>query len=224
MNVLAQQTEIEIEIEASPAGFFETPIAYAHLKNSEQLIQSLEQSIRHRKSQDDGLQRSNLGGWHSDTNMLDWGGSSAKALANTAVKLAKRMSHFNDKGIDDYLWSVRMWANVTGKGGLNQPHVHPGNIWAAVLYLNMGLDANVETSVGGEFYLEDPRFPMLAMHTTAFRLMGVDGNPQNYQPEFKLSRGDLIVFPSWLRHGVRTYSGEKQRITIAMNINIIPKQ
>ena len=63
------------------------------------------------------------------------------------------------------------------------------------------------------------RFPTFAMHNTAVRMLGADGNPQQYKIEFKLNRGDLIVFPSWLRHGVRPYTGKRERISIAMNID-----
>lgn len=62
--------------------------------------------------------------------------------------------------------------------------------------------------VGGALYFEDSRFPMCAMRHTAFRLMGDDGQPQAYQPELRPRAGDLIVFPAWLRHGVRPYTGE----------------
>ena len=36
----------------------------------------------------EGVQISNLGGWHSNTAMLEWGGEPAKALAAKAMALA----------------------------------------------------------------------------------------------------------------------------------------
>ena len=60
---------------------------------------------------------------------------------------------------------------------------------------------------------------MAAMHNTAVRMIGSDGQPQQYQVEFKLQRGNVVVFPAWLRHGVRPYTGERERISIAMNID-----
>ena len=116
-----------------------------------------------------------------------------------------------------------MWANVTPNGGLNHIHVHPGNLWAAVLYLDMG-DGADEEDVGGNFYLEDPRFPMCAMRETALRMVGSDGQAQQYEVDFKLARGNLIVFPAWLRHGVRQYTGARERISIAMNIDATRRQ
>lgn len=207
-----------LRIEAAPAPFFETPLVIAQLKHAQDLLADLRGTILARKAVSAGLSRSNYGGWHSETDMLDWGGPAAAKLAQSAVNLAKRMSFFQETGVDAYHWQVRMWANVTPKGGLNQLHAHPQNLWAGVLYVDMG-DGGSGGDVGGALYFEDPRFPMCAMHHTAFRLMGVDGQPQAYQPELRPRAGDLIVFPAWLRHGVRPYTGEGERISIAMNID-----
>lgn len=98
-------------------------------------------------------------------------------------------------------------------------HAHPGNVWAAVLYIDMGDESESSEDVGGAFYVEDPRFPMAAMHNPAIRMTGIDGQPQQYEVEFKLVRGNLVVFPAWLRHGVRPYTGKRERISIAMNID-----
>ena len=207
-----------------PLGLFETPLAYGNLTDGDALISELERLIRQRKDQSPGLARSNIGGWHSDTDMLEWGGQPAQKLAQTAINIAKRMSHFQDSSVADREWLVRMWANVTPAGGLNHLHSHPGNLWAAVLYIDMGYETEQESrNAGGSFYLEDPRFPMTAMRDTAFRMRGADGEPQQHQTEIQLQRGNLIVFPAWLRHGVRLYTVKRERISIAMNIDAVRK-
>ena len=207
-----------------PLGLFETPLAYGNLTDGDALISELERLIRQRKDQSPGLTGSNIGGWHSDTDMLEWGGQPAQKLAQTAINIAKRMSHFQDSSVADREWLVRMWANVTPAGGLNHLHSHPGNLWAAVLYIDMGYETEQESSnAGGSFYLEDPRFPMAAMRDTAFRMRGADGEPQQYQTEIELQRGNLIVFPAWLRHGVRPCTGKRERISVAMNIDAVRK-
>lgn len=218
-----------LQVEAQHLGFFETPLAYTRLKDAEPLLKDLEMAIGKKRVTSEGVNRSNIGGWHSDTDMLNWGASAATKLADTAIKICKRLSHFQDSSVDSYDWSVRMWANVTSHGGLNQAHAHPGNLWAAVLYLDLGedLDENLEGApdskkkVGGAFYIEDPRFPMAAMHNTASRLIGSNGQPQLYEVDLNLERGNLLIFPAWLRHGVRQYTGNRQRVSIAMNIDAV---
>ena len=213
-----------LRVEAQPIGIFETPIAYGRLKDADEVMKELEVAIRKRKTISTGLSRSNLGGWHSESDMLDWGGPAAHKLAEAAVNIAKRMSYFKESSAEDRQWLVRMWANVTPEGGLNLLHSHPGNLWAAVLYIDMGHETEQEShDAGGSFYLEDPRFPMAAMRDTAFRMRGVDGQPQQYQTEIQLRRGNLIVFPAWLRHGVRPYTGKRERISVAMNIDAVRK-
>ena len=216
-------TSYDFRVQAQPVGFFETPVAFGQLTGGEPLLTDLEAVIRQRKTGDEGVRRSNVGSWHSDTRMLEWGGPAATQLANTAVNMAKRMSHFKESSPDRFNWLVQMWANVTPQGGMNDVHVHPGNLWAAVLYIDMGDGGDGQHDVGGHFFFEDPRFPMIAMRNTGMRMLGIDGQPQELQPELKLQRGSLLVFPAWLRHGVRTYTGNRERITVAINIDAVPK-
>lgn len=208
----------DLRVQAEFAPVFETPVALARIAPAEGLLEALKATIQMRRAATPGVQRSNHGGWHSDTRMLDWGGPGALKLAQMTVNLAKRMSFFHAAEVDGLDWHVRMWANVTPNGGLNQLHAHPQNLWAGVLYVDMG-DGGIGDDVGGALYFEDPRFPMNAMHNTAFRLIGRDGRPQAYQPELQPRAGDLIVFPAWLRHGVRPFTGAGERISIAMNID-----
>lgn len=212
----------DFRVQAQPMGLFETPVAVGVLNNGEEFMRDLEAAIRRHMSADQGISRSNIGGWHSATDMLDWGGAAATQLAETAIKMARRMTFFKDASAHDFDWRCQMWANVTPKGGMNDVHVHPGHLWAAVLYLRMGNEEDGEQDVGGNFYVEDPRFPLITMRNPGMRLLGMDGNAQEIQPEFKLQRGNLLVFPAWLRHGVRPYTGDRERITIAINLDAFP--
>lgn len=209
----------EIKVEAQRNALFETPIVLAKFKNADRLVEALTTSILDKQRTSDGLQRSNVGGWHSDTDMMRWGGAAAALLADKTVAVAKRLSFFADRSHDDFDWRCQMWANVSVKGAWNHTHVHPGNLWSAVFYIDMGGE-----NCGGAFYFEDPRFPISAMHNTRFRFAGADGQPQAWQPELNVSRGDLLMFPSWLRHGVRPYEGDGHRISIAINVDAIPKR
>ncbi|MEL6386392.1 MAG: TIGR02466 family protein [Pseudomonadota bacterium] len=215
----------DIKVQAQRIALFETPIVTAHFAGGDDLIADLETVIRRNMAEDpNGVKRSNIGGWHSDTHMLDWGGAPARLLADRAVAMAKRLSNFGHNSHDDYHWLVQMWANVSPPGASNHMHIHPGNLWSAVLYIDMGgagETGNDTSDAGGEFYFEDPRFPLAAMHNTAFRFIGADGQPQLWQPEFRPKRGDFLMFPAWLRHGVRPYTGDRQRISIALNVDAV---
>jgi uncharacterized protein (TIGR02466 family) len=206
-----------LNLKAQMMPLFETPVAIAKVEAPEGVIDALRDVILRRRAEDPGVVRSNIGGWHSDTDMLHWGGQAARQVADAAVRLAKRMSHFNETTVEDYDWPVEMWANVSGQGAANLAHTHPGNLWACVFYVDFGGAPTEQT--GGEFFLEDPRFPLTAMHTTAFRMKGVDGHAQQHMRDFRLEPGDMVIFPAWLRHGVLPYSGGRERISIAINID-----
>jgi len=217
---------IEFRIKAQSIGFFETPVAICQLSEAESLLDDIERKVRERRNNDPGVTRSNVGSWHSDTNMLEWGGESAKALGEKVVSIARRMSYFKGTSPDAFNWLLQMWANITPPGGMNDLHAHPGNLWAAVLYLDMGRSERDEPAAiedaGGNFFIEDPRFPLNVMHNTGFRIMGAEGKPQEIQQELRLNRGDVIIFPAWLRHGVRPYTGDRERISVAIKIDAVP--
>lgn len=203
-----------IRVRAEQLGLFETIVLHGQLSDAAPLTTALEASIRAHKAQQPGIERSNVGGWHSKTDMLDWGGSAAAKLAEMAVRTAKRLSHFEGRDPATVEWDVRMWANVSPPGALNMSHSHPGVLWAAVYYVAVG-----EEGAGGELYLEDPRFPLPQMTLPGFRVIGVDGQPQPVEHRIAPKTGDLILFPAWIRHGVRPYLGSGERISIAMNLS-----
>jgi uncharacterized protein (TIGR02466 family) len=203
-----------IRVRAEQLGLFETIVLHGQLSDAAPLTAALETSIRAQQAAQPGIERSNVGGWHSKTDMLDWGGPAATKLAEMALRTAKRLSHFEGRDPATVEWDVRMWANVSPPGALNMSHAHPGVLWAAVYYVAAG-----EAEAGGELYLEDPRFPLPLMTFPGFRVLGMDGQPQPIEHRIAPKTGDLILFPAWIRHGVRPYTGSGERISIAMNLS-----
>lgn len=221
---MADYADIKIKAQMTP--MFETPVVLAKFEQADGLIDDLKAVILKQMQADpDGMKRSNVGGWHSDTEMLSWGGAPAKILCEKAIAMAKRLSAFAGASHDDFSWWCQMWANVSGPGASNHMHIHPGNLWSAVLYVDMGGDGETGDDVSqsaGRLYFEDPRYPVAYMHNTRFRFVGPEGQASQVQPELKTQRGDFVMFPAWLRHGVRQYAGNRQRISIAMNVDATP--
>ncbi len=212
-----------IRVRAAQIGLYETPILHGRLADAAALTTALRTTILDHHAAVPSLARSNVGGWHSATDMLDWGGPAAAALADTAVKMAKRASHFDGRDAATVEWTVKMWANVSPPGALNMSHAHPGVLWAAVYYIDMGVAPAASDGggeAGGELFFEDPRFPVPFMRLPGFRLLGIDGQPQPVERRLPTEAGDLILFPAWLRHGVRPHLGTGDRISIAMNIDV----
>ncbi len=209
-----------VRMRAAQVGLFETPILHGQLIGASDLLVELEAIIRARRAAEPGVARSNIGGWHSSTDMLAWGGPAAEKLGQLALNAAKRVSNFGnlDQGAVD--WSMKMWANISPAGSLNMSHSHPGVLWAAVFYVAMG-EPGPDGAHGGELFFEDPRFPLPLMGMAGFRMIGIDGQPQANERRWPTKAGDIVLFPAWLRHGVRPYYGASDRISIAMNIDVV---
>jgi uncharacterized protein (TIGR02466 family) len=208
-----------LKVAARMEGLFSTPVVVGKVEEPQGLIAEIKERVLARQAAHPGQKRSNVNGWHSTPDMLDWGGNAARRVARASIDLAKKMSRFTDGTADDYDFDVTMWANVSGPGAYNQPHTHAGILWAAVFYVDAGMEG-ADGDVGGRIYFEDPRHPLPTMRLGSFRMAGADGKPQDYQSSIRPAAGDLILFPAWLKHGVEPYSGTSQRISLAMNIDV----
>lgn len=200
---------------------FSTPFVIDRLKSAEGIAVLREAILAERARDKDGVQISNIGGWHSNTKMLEWGGEAARALALKAMELADaNMVNLGAQQGREYGWVPEMWANVSHKGHANQYHTHPGCFWSAVAYIDDGYEGDTDAGLGGELQLLDPRMPMVRMTALDLRLKDVGGKMQNNEPMVRPQTGLMVMFPSWLQHSVRAFHGSGTRISIA--INLIP--
>ena len=198
---------------------FPTPFIVDRLQ-SEEGIEALRSAIAEERARDnEGLKISNLGGWHSNTQMIDWGGEAAKALAYKAMQMADTYT-LDVKSPQDsrFGWVPEMWANVSGKGDANQYHTHPGSFWSAVAYIDDGYSGDSDAGLGGQLQVLDPRMPMVRMTAPDLRITDGKGNAQQSEMSIRPATGMIVMFPSWLQHAVRPFHGVGTRISIAINL------
>lgn len=203
---------------------FATPFVTDRLQSPEGLRVLREAILAEQRRDEAGIQISNIGGWHSNTQMVDWGGEAARALAYKAMTMADALTL--DAGSPEasrYDWAPEMWANVSRKGDANFHHTHPGSYWSAVAYVDDGYEGSDDPALGGELQLLDPRMPMVRMTAPDLRLREADGTAQVSEPMIRPSSGLIVMFPSWLQHGVRPFAGEGTRISIAINLIAVRK-
>lgn len=200
---------------------FATPFLVDTLQ-SEEGMAALRKLIEAEHQRDsDGVNISNIGGWHSNTQMAEWGGDVARALAFKAMTMADALTvDSKSPQKSRYSWIPEMWANVSRKGDANQYHFHPGSYWSAVAYLDDGYEESEEPGLGGELQLQDPRMPMIRMAAPDLRLKDPSGQLQQNEVMIRPRSGMIVIFPSWLQHAVRAFHGEGTRISVA--INLIP--
>ena len=198
---------------------FATPVIIVVLDDSISLNESLKAKIYDQERKDDGLQKSNFGGWHSKDDMMVWAPEEARTILQAAIaSVTPYTADIHPAGKRDFKFDANMWANINRKGHANNGHTHPGCLWSGAYYVDSGHEG--ENYVGGEFSIEDPRFPMNVMYIPSLVTRGPDGEPQSSQHRIKPKSGMMVLFPSWLRHSVRPYLGNKDRISVAFNLMV----
>lgn len=189
---------------------FATPVIIGQLADAEGLNDTLEKAILAQRSRHPGITRSNSGGWHSDSDLFQWGGEPTRQLAREVVALAEENTCDLRPAAERHCgWTLEGWANVNDSGAGNLPHSHGGCYWSAVYYVRIDGE-------GGELILHDPRLPALDMHAPLLRF-------KHCAPEQELSirpkAGLLVLFPAWLVHSVVTFRGPGVRISVAINLS-----
>jgi uncharacterized protein (TIGR02466 family) len=193
---------------------FSTPVIVDELDDAEAINAELQQLIEERRAVDEGVKRSNAGGWHSRNDFPSWSGNAGRKVLQRVLFLAKdRTTSIGDGGQTE--WSAEAWANVSPAGAYNKSHVHGGAFWSGVYYVR------APESDSGQLLLHDPRMPALRMYAPMLRFKGA-GTEQ--VAKIKPKSGMLVMFPSWLLHSVEPWDGEGDRISVAFNIFARQKQ
>jgi len=205
------------------ASLFDTPVIVDQVPGAPELNAKLKRIILERQAADAGVSISNVGGWHSDVEMLRWGGEPAMHLIERVIAAADHFTvDIRATGEPRFKWFPEMWANVSPPGASNQYHTHPGSFWSAVYYVDDGYDGSADDGLGGELVLLDPRMPAIRMNTPDLRFRRPGQKPDDHEKWFRPTSGLIVIFPSWLSHAVRPYNGPGTRISIAINLSAVP--
>ncbi len=199
--------------------YFTTPVAVVQLPDADELNADIKEVVLQQEQQSSGVQHSNLGGWQSDHEFLNWGGESGKRMLEAAMQLATKMTANRAGKAVKVPWKVLAWANLNRRGHGNEFHTHPGCFWSGTYYVDDG-GIGEDQSLGGAFEMQDPRGVAPAMYAPnlAFSMSG--GQSVGASELIYPKAGQMILFPSWLQHAVRPYNGDRIRISIAFNLSI----
>lgn len=100
-----------------------------------------------------------------------------------------------------------LWINVMQRGAVHAPHIHPHAVISGTYYVTAPVRS-------GAIRFEDPRLPMLMAappkkkNAAAQNRSFVDVAPKP---------GMLLLWESWLRHGVEPNTARGQRVSISFN-------
>lgn len=193
---------------------FPTPVWWCDLPDID--LNELRETIYHIRDNYDTQVRSNVGGYQSqdfDGDYLlgckDALGDLARALQSHAEGIYSRFQSAATK-----VHLANLWININSGPHYNQTHTHPGSV------------------LSGAFYVTAPegsgRIIFHRDHASAFNYASVgtmedfatgqeDAGFMYNQFSYPPVEGRVIIFPSWLPHGVETGTNDTQRISISFN-------
>jgi uncharacterized protein (TIGR02466 family) len=197
---------------------FVTPLSLRTLKSAPALNAGLECAILSRRERSAGNRISNVGGWQSSPDLLQWPEPEVRMLAAEVDQAAQQiwaLPAFLERRPPETqkraTYQAYGWANVNGSGDYNAVHVHPRNHLSVVYYVAAGKPTGTSDSeTNGRLELRDPR--------PAATFCRTPGSTRNEAILIQPEPGLMAVFPAWIEHWVHPFRGEGQRISIAINI------
>jgi hypothetical protein len=159
------------------------------------------------------VQRSNVGGWHSQPNLALRQEPCFRSLVHYIVtrvrETADALARQSRQTLPAMRIGVHAWAMVMRNGDYTIAHDHAETHWSTVYYADAGDADESAHPDSGLLALVDPRhggrpMPGLDLLGTTFTT-----RPQT---------GRLLVFPGWLLHYVNAYRGQRPRVAISCNV------
>jgi uncharacterized protein (TIGR02466 family) len=202
---------------ARSGSLFASPLLAHVWSDGEELNAQLRDRILEHARRHPGKALTNIGGWHSETGILEFCGSAGERLVRHMHEMTeeatRRLYAEYYRPPEPLNWILSAWANINRRGDFNNMHTHPGATWSGVYYVDDGESDGNANAEGTAIHLCDPCpartnifFPELSCPDVLFR------------PE----PGLMILFPSYVPHAVPPHRGDRPRISIAFNVRRDP--
>lgn len=195
----------------APIPLFAFPLYATVVGGHEAHRQPLLDEIAAHRARGAGLRRSNRGGgWHSDESFLQsrhpslgWVLQSVTAFARQALAPSYGQWARQELKLGSY------WANVLPAGAWNAPHHHHPQHWSGAYYVSV-------PAVGGT--ADDPGGMIEFLNPSPVQSQWGQGSFA-YAPR----DGAILLFPSSLVHLVHPHPGPGDRVSIAFNLDVVPR-
>jgi uncharacterized protein (TIGR02466 family) len=163
-----------------------------------------------KKANPEGIAITNLGGWHSQTDLLDdqafsplfqWIAACChQAFAEIGWNFSVAAPTFNNA-----------WAMVNGPGNSTRAHIHPNSLFSGVVYLQ------ADSESGAIAFLDPRAGAQMLTPPLGDRTSEALGGRVRRQPY----PGLMLIFPSWLWHEVEPGPASSGlRICISFNVGL----
>jgi uncharacterized protein (TIGR02466 family) len=193
---------------------FGTPVVAYQWPHSESLNEELRALILNAETRTAGMSRSNVRGWHSNTDFFKWDAECVRVLRKrvdtVAIELTRLVAAPTGQS-RTFQFTASAWANVLRSGGYNSVHNHPNCMWSGVYYVDRG-EPDPTPTENGKLELLDPR--------SGINMIYFDKNVLDGRYVIEPVPGLMLLFPSWLKHMVHPYFGKGERISVAFNVSV----
>ncbi len=191
--------------------YFPQPIFRYKVDNYKTFNKELEEYIYKLKEEDnEGVVRSNRGGWHSKSFKV-------REKGTIQNRFTQELSKYIFDVIQTYGWKCvpervvvsEMWAIINKPRDFNVIHTHPNAYLSAAYYVKAPEKA-------GRFVIENPL--SVARHSYPAHATKTEYNIK--AAALDIEEGDLLLFPAYLPHKVNENKSDEDRIVISFNVNI----
>ena len=184
--------------------YFPTIFYIKDLPNANELNSYLEKHIIEWSNQDKGIEKTNVNGWHSQTDMNH---------KKEYEPLIKALFTMQNEFIQEECLNMEpklgnMWANINPPGGHNQSHLHPNSLFSGAYYIKAPPNS-------GRLSLMDPRpgVQQCMPPRKKVKLPRELWRETYYDPV----PGRIIMFPAWMWHKVGINKSNDTRISVSFN-------
>jgi len=165
-------------------------------------IQKMASDIENDIKKDDGVVKTNVGGWQSnDVKSTE----AVKPLVNAIKNYSNILQ--NETGITK-LFLVNLWVNINNKYNFNKPHIHGTSHLSGVFYVQTPEDS-------GKINFTDPRVVNSMNQLCKFKNHNLFNMTNLY---FEPKANTMIIFPSYMSHYVEPSQSNETRISISFNM------
>lgn len=161
------------------------------------------------KKQSEGRKISNPTGWQSLNLDLN------KLIFKNLIELIQQhfLKYIKTIPLNNQFQISSMWANVNSYKDYNVAHTHGGSVISGVYYLKTFKDS------GNLFFINPASEAIEYLWEYCIEEYTQQNSPRWTVP---VEEGNLVLFPSWLKHGVEPNLNKKEdRISVAFNISKI---
>ena len=183
------------------AAFFPTLIYAKDLKLD---IKLFERAIMEWSQKDPGIQKTNVKGWHSTTNMHTI--PVFKPLVDELYKMQEDI--YKEEFLANKPRLGNMWANINYKDSFNRNHVHANSFFSGAYYVKVPKNS-------GQIKFNDPRSGPKYIFPNQKKVP----LPEHLWKELQVEpvENRVIMFPAWLEHLVDLNQSNDTRISVSFN-------